>query len=262
MRDIRANLLHLLIIRLATLVNVVPLMLSGIDEEPVWLFMAVAVYCVTLIVLWRRMTALIKKYPLIVLLDLTIAGALVTLTGSSWASPYYLYSLTSLLIASFFLSIRGGLAAAGYFSILYAIGLIFNKQTIANIYKHQDFDLLLTSYIAFFIIAFFFGYPAHVIRRIEQTEKDTVAAEENLKDTKELMKAVVDPNALSCRELEILTSLSKGKKNLQIAEELHISEKTVKNHLYRIYKKLGISTREEAVLYFHSKPSPGNGSNR
>jgi len=258
LRDIRANLLHLLIIRLATLVNVVSLMISGIDKEPIWLFAMVVVYCIALTVFWRRVTDLIKKYPLIVLLDITIAGALVAITGSSWASPYYLYSLTGLLIASFFLSIRGGLAAAGYFSMLYAIGLVLNKQTMANIYKHQDFDILLTSYIAFFVIAFFFGYPAHVIRRIEQTEKDTEAAEESLKDTKELMKAAVDPNALSCRELEILTSLSKGKTNFQIAEELHISEKTVKNHLYRAYKKLGISTREEATLYFHSKPSPDN----
>jgi DNA-binding CsgD family transcriptional regulator len=204
-----------------------------------------------LTIFWRRVTTLIERHPLLILVDLTISSIPVTLTGGSWISPYYLYSLTSLLTASFFLHIKGVLAAAGYLSILYTIGLFFNEKTLFNIVRLQDFDILLSSYLAFFIVAIFFGYPAHIIRKIDKAEEDTVIAEDSLRDTKELIEAVVDPSALSCKELEVLTSLSEGKTNAQIAEELHIAEKTVKNHLYRIYKKLGIHTREEAIIYYH-----------
>jgi len=43
-----------------------------------------------------------------------------------------------------------------------------------------------------------------------------------------------------------------------IAQQLHLSDHTVKNHLFRIFEKLGISNRVELVLYTvsHSKRPP------
>lgn len=54
---------------------------------------------------------------------------------------------------------------------------------------------------------------------------------------------------LSSRELEVLDLLSKGLTNKEISQRLLISEKTVKNHLYSIFKKLGVQDRTQAVLY-------------
>jgi len=101
------------------------------------------------------------------------------------------------------------------------------------------------------LLTIFFGFPAHVIRKIEQAQNEAAQAEAELRQAEELITVVTTTN-LSCRELEVLSSLSTGKTNLQIAQELFISEKTVKNHLYKIYKKLGVSSREEAILYFHA----------
>lgn len=53
--------------------------------------------------------------------------------------------------------------------------------------------------------------------------------------------------ALSTRELEILQCLSAGKSNLEIAQQLHISEFTVKNHVKNILAKLNVKTRAQAV---------------
>ena len=45
-------------------------------------------------------------------------------------------------------------------------------------------------------------------------------------------------------------------KNREIAELLDLSENTVKNHLFRIFERLGISSRAELILYLYSqKPS-------
>jgi len=50
---------------------------------------------------------------------------------------------------------------------------------------------------------------------------------------------------LSRRELEILFHLIQGKQNKAISKELGISEKTVKNHLWKIYRKFGVDNRTE-----------------
>lgn len=53
--------------------------------------------------------------------------------------------------------------------------------------------------------------------------------------------------ALSPREMEVLKLLSKGLKNSTLAEELFISERTVKFHVSAILSKLGVKNRTEAV---------------
>jgi ATP/maltotriose-dependent transcriptional regulator MalT len=52
---------------------------------------------------------------------------------------------------------------------------------------------------------------------------------------------------LSERELTILAALGEGGSNKQIAKEFWLAEQTVKFHLTNIYRKLGVSTRTEAL---------------
>jgi DNA-binding NarL/FixJ family response regulator len=54
---------------------------------------------------------------------------------------------------------------------------------------------------------------------------------------------------LSKREQDVVRWLAEGLTNSEIAHQLNLSENTVKNHLFRIYNKLGVSTRVEAVIY-------------
>ncbi len=56
------------------------------------------------------------------------------------------------------------------------------------------------------------------------------------------------PN-VSPRELEVLELMGTGISNKAIAEELHLSEVTVKTHVSRILKKLGQKNRMSAILY-------------
>lgn len=57
------------------------------------------------------------------------------------------------------------------------------------------------------------------------------------------------PGPLSQRERQIVTLVTRGYKNKEIAEKLFISEQTVKNHLHNIFDKLGVSDRLELALY-------------
>lgn len=55
--------------------------------------------------------------------------------------------------------------------------------------------------------------------------------------------------SLTERELEVIKALAQGKSNKEIARDLDISEKTVRNHASNIYKKLHIFDRTQAAIY-------------
>ncbi len=54
-------------------------------------------------------------------------------------------------------------------------------------------------------------------------------------------------DSLSDREMEVLRLVAKGMPNADIADDLSITESTVKSHVHSIFQKLGVSGRTEAV---------------
>jgi DNA-binding NarL/FixJ family response regulator len=59
---------------------------------------------------------------------------------------------------------------------------------------------------------------------------------------------VADPGAaLTERELQVLRGMSQGKSNAEIGRSLFLSEDTVKTHARRLFRKLGVSDRAQAV---------------
>lgn len=54
---------------------------------------------------------------------------------------------------------------------------------------------------------------------------------------------------LTAREIEVLELIAEGMINKEIAKQLYISEKTVKNHVSNIFKKLNVSDRTQAAIY-------------
>lgn len=96
--------------------------------------------------------------------------------------------------------------------------------------------------------------PTDLIRTIE----DVVANRSSLDPgiTEKIVHLVTEPQASpaaapeqtpSKRELEILHLVAKGHTNNEIGEHLHISSRTVQGHLSKIYSKLNVDTRTEAV---------------
>jgi DNA-binding NarL/FixJ family response regulator len=75
-----------------------------------------------------------------------------------------------------------------------------------------------------------------------------------------LVDALIDPvsvearswpnsRRLSRREQEISSLVAEGLSNRQISQRLNLSEHTIKNYLFRIFEKVGVSTRVELTLY-------------
>lgn len=59
----------------------------------------------------------------------------------------------------------------------------------------------------------------------------------------------VEEEKLTRREIEVLKLLAEGLFNKEIAYKLSISEKTVKNHVSNIFKKIGVFDRTQAAVY-------------
>ena len=72
-------------------------------------------------------------------------------------------------------------------------------------------------------------------------------------------------SVLSAREIDVVRCVAEGLTNREIAQRLKLTEHTVKNYLFRIFDKLGVSSRVEVVLYAfgssagaHRTPAPVN----
>ena len=99
------------------------------------------------------------------------------------------------------------------------------QELIAGIRAASEGESLISPQIA-----------AKVLQRLRAQSKDIDAAE--------TIRA-----ELSDRELQVLKLIANGKDNAQIASELFISPKTVKNHISNILMKLQIENRIQAAVY-------------
>lgn len=74
-----------------------------------------------------------------------------------------------------------------------------------------------------------------------------------------MSRAQVDEEAslgLSTREIEVMSLIAGGHTNGEIAAHLFLAEKTVKNHVRRIYSKLGVHTRPAAIAHWLENRMP------
>jgi len=89
----------------------------------------------------------------------------------------------------------------------------------------------------------------------------------NASELQYLIEAMAEPSltsfpsdnlsSLTARERDVVRCLTEGLSNREIAHRLKLTEHTVKNYLFRIFDKLGVSSRVEVVLY-----ALGNGARR
>jgi two-component system NarL family response regulator len=77
---------------------------------------------------------------------------------------------------------------------------------------------------------------AKVVRQLSRLKEEAGRQEEALE-------------ALTPREREVFFLASRGLKNAEIAEELYLSEKTIKTHLRNIYNKLNLASKAELRLF-------------
>ncbi|MBI2914849.1 MAG: response regulator transcription factor [Firmicutes bacterium] len=87
---------------------------------------------------------------------------------------------------------------------------------------------------------------------------DSGGGHEGTRQDRQLSRRSNDPRGgLSKRELEVLGLIVDGLANREIAQALFVSEKTVKNHVTNILRKLGVNDRTQAAVYALKKGLTG-----
>ena len=123
----------------------------------------------------KQLNQSLQQRPFFLIIDLLIMIGLVMFTGG-WQSPFYLYSLSPLLIAAFFFGVRGALIVSTTFSFLYfgAMLLLANEYALS-----PDWLLMVTSIVGFYLISGIFGYASNLLTQLsrasaelEQTHRD------------------------------------------------------------------------------------------
>lgn len=134
--------------------------------------------------------------------------------------------------------------------------------------KRQEIDvkvLILTVHneVEYLLKAVDIGVDGYILKESESTELkraiDVVASGESYIQPKlipmlnsRLLSRDKDKDkieALTQREMEVLIKVANGMINKEIANSLHISERTVKNHISNIFKKIEVSDRTQAAVF-------------
>lgn len=96
--------------------------------------------------------------------------------------------------------------------------------------------------------------PGELLQTIRSVFKEGVSIPSSIEH--KLLRGIRKPDFLrgtrkihlTKREVRVLKLVASGKTNKEIANKLFVSEKTVKNHLNHIYRKLGVKNRAQAVV--------------
>ena len=96
--------------------------------------------------------------------------------------------------------------------------------------------------------------PEELIRAIRQVHRGEPALHPTI--ARKLLQEIVQPvditpppEALTVRELAVLQLIAQGMRNQEIADQLAVSESTVRTHVSRILGKLHLASRTQAALY-------------
>ncbi|MDI6717119.1 MAG: response regulator transcription factor, partial [Actinomycetota bacterium] len=108
----------------------------------------------------------------------------------------------------------------------------------------------------FFLISIFCAYPSILLEQLERSKQETMQAKDELEHAHKELEMAYRLVPLSGREIDVLSLISEGISNKDIARTLFLSESTVKTHVSSIFKKLNLQSRAEAATYLNQ----GNGS--
>jgi len=128
------------------------------------------------------------------------------------------------------------------------------KVMMLTIFDQDDkiFDAIMAGACGYMLKG---EHPERIIRAIEDAVEGrmpmspevAMKALEVLRGNQYNSKPEAEDYGLTERELQILQLLAEADTYKQIAEKLFISEKTVRNHIHNLYKKIHVSSRAEAM---------------
>lgn len=100
--------------------------------------------------------------------------------------------------------------------------------------------------------------PAALALQLKQTSAAPIEMDDA--DSTDIAREAEDDIHLTERELQVLRAAAEGKQNKIIADELKLSQHTVKLHMHHVIAKLGVHNRTEAAIWYLNRNSLDQGN--
>ena len=150
------------------------------------------------------------------------------------------------------------------FKVLHQVRALHLKTAAIMLLDSGDRDLVVDAFRGGARGVFYRGYPFKALSKCIRTVHDGQVWASN-GDVEFMLEALMyfrplklgkaaGMSLLTQREREVIRLVAEGMKNRDIALKLTVTEHTVKNYVFRIFEKLGVSSRVELVLYALTRP--------
>lgn len=159
---------------------------------------------------------------------------------------YLLVYFTGMIGAILFAVFRKKVASYKHAGILAVVAFFNVAIWLVEQLIDWNFEFLSVSYVASELLLLFL-YGMIQDYEISMEQEDTTCQHEGVKEFRigQLSNDCPELNRLSAREREVLEKMLEDKKRREIAEELYVTENTVKKHISSIFTKLEITSRDE-----------------
>ena len=158
----------------------------------------------------------------------------------------YLVAMIGILVYSFIRKENRHVYVSLYLSFLVAINI--GIWLVESILKSR-FEFLSVSYVISEILLIMFYSIVKKFIDAQNTPPEPIKTVEyfDSRDSQAAADEFAQTDLLSKREREVMKLLLEGKKRKEIAEELFVTESTIKKHSASIYKKLEVENRKELL---------------
>jgi DNA-binding CsgD family transcriptional regulator len=162
----------------------------------------------------------------------------------------YLFAYFALMIGAIVYATRRKKVATYKQAGLLAVVVLFNIAIwLVEQFIHWEFEFLAVSYVVSgLLLLFLYGMIQDYEELLEKTKEQQRRENASVEEENLLKLTVADcpeVELLSAREQDVLQKILEDKKRKEIAEELFITENTVKKHTTSIFAKLGVASRAE-----------------
>ena len=155
-------------------------------------------------------------------------------------------AMIGILVYSFIRKKNRNVYVSLYLSFLVAINI--GIWLVESILKSR-FEFLSVSYVISEILLIMFYSIVKKFIDAQNTPPEPIKTVEyfDSRDSQAAADEFAQTDLLSKREIEVMKLLLEGKKRKEIAEELFVTESTIKKHSASIYKKLEVENRKELL---------------
>ena len=162
----------------------------------------------------------------------------------------YLFAYFALMIGAIVYATRRKKVATYKQAGLLAVVVLFNIAIwLVEQFIHWEFEFLAVSYVVSgLLLLFLYGMIQDYEELLEKTKEQQRRENASVEEENLLKLTIADcpeVELLSAREQDVLQKILEDKKRKEIAEELFITENTVKKHTTSIFAKLGVASRAE-----------------